>query len=102
MRLPGIVGGFGSGPLDGEPRPHPGLVLVLLESKKQMKYKKLEKTHFFGICCILRSINKDRNYAWGCPYFEFSDPDMGIIRIRIHVCLKCALFEKKYFNRFLS
>ncbi len=56
MRSPGIVGGLGSGPLDGEPRPHPGLVFVLLRSKSRWK------TQIFGICCILGYINTNRSY----------------------------------------
>jgi hypothetical protein len=35
MRSPGIVGGLGSCPLNGEPRPHPGLVFVLLRSRSR-------------------------------------------------------------------
>ncbi len=71
------------------------------EVKKQMKYKELEKHIFFGICCIIGSINIDQYYPWGGPYFEFSDPDMGI-RIQNLVRLKCALFEKMKLNIFFS
>ena len=39
--IPAIVGGLRSGPLDGEPRPDPSLILVLLDEASQAKVRDL-------------------------------------------------------------
>ena len=41
VKIPAIVGGLRSGPLDGEPRPDPSLILVLLDEASQAKVRDL-------------------------------------------------------------
>ncbi len=64
MGLPGIVGGLGSGPLDGEPRPHPGLVFVLLGSKSRWNAKKIEKHIFLAFVAYWATLcNMNRSFS---------------------------------------